>query len=320
MLLLLLLPLFCSVKAASLRALVTSSPSLTALVYGTLDSETGQFRRTADWSAFGASIGGHVWAAGPGGTTAVVTLFLNQDVNWVYLFDAQGRPLHNFSSPLVFCTLEYSPAAQAFMTVTIVNKAMNAAQLGWAPPFVTPRVGFDSRFYQQELGVSAMDHSSSTLYLFATSDSSQQTFLFAVSAASFSILRQMPCSIAPLATEYYNGTLLALVQGARLFSAVFCSSHFFFFSAAWNATTGAVWLEVHQVQAATGSSSLLAALSPGWPATLSASAVGADGTFFLGLGNAGDPPSVWRVASVSPSGAVTYSEPFLTPVLSLLPE
>jgi hypothetical protein len=200
-------------KSVPLRALLTTAPEFTELLYCNVDSASGRIQVLADWSRFGASTGGHAWSAGPNGATAVATLFLNETDNWVYLFDATGQPAANFSSPLVFDTIEYSPASAGFVTSTIIKEAMNTAQLSWTAPNVIPRVSFNPDFYQQELGVSAMDPVNSVLYMYGASDTSQNVYLFAVSTSSFTILRQVPSAITPLALEYFDGTLLAVVQG-----------------------------------------------------------------------------------------------------------
>jgi hypothetical protein len=177
---------------------------------------------------------------------------------------------------------------------------MNTAQLSWTVPNVIPRVALDPQYYEQELDVSAMDPATSVLYMYATSDVSQDVSLFSISTASFSVISKVPSMISPLAMEYFNGTLLAVVQAV-------------------NVNTSEIWLEVYRVDVLSGEATLYASLSPNWPASLSASAVDVQGNLYLGVGNAEDPPTIWRIATVTQSGSVSFSQSFQLAILSLLP-
>jgi hypothetical protein len=296
----LLLLFVLSSSASSLRALLTSTSSEYAeLLYGRLDSETGSFSLISNWTQYGACTGGHAWADGGNGMTAVTTLFLNSSLNWVYLFNEAGVPQANFSSELVFDVLQWSAPQQSFVTATIVAEAMNIAQISWKSPFVTPRVSLRSSLYEAELDVSAIDERG-IFYIFATSDSTQNVYLISIDTSSWNITQSVNSQInmPVMAMEWFQGYLLCTVQSIN---------------------ASQMWLEVFRVNPATGESKLYASLSPNWGSTLSASAVDKDtGTLYLGVGISEDPPTLWRVATVTTDGAVTFSQPFSRPILSLL--
>ncbi len=287
-------------SASSLRALLTSTSSEYAeLLYGRLDSETGSFSLISNWTQYGACTGGHAWADGGNGITAVTTLFLNSDFNWVYLFNEAGVPQANFSSGFVFDVLQWSAPQQSFVTATIVAEAMNIAQIAWKSPFVNPRVSLPSSFYEAELDVSAIDDKG-TMYMFATSDSTQNVYLISIDTSSWNVTQSVnsPINLPVVAMEWFQGFLLCTVQSIN---------------------ASQMWLEVFRVNPVTGESKLYASLSPNWASTLSASAVDkATGMLYLGVGISEDPPTLWRVATVTTTGVVTFSQPFSRPILSLL--
>ncbi len=142
--------------------------------------------------SLGGGLGGHTWVAGPNKTTCLTTIDMNSDANFMYLLNAQGGVLRNFSSPLVFDSTEWSTAANAFITSTILNEAIAFAQVrvfrcivrqvahvpraqvnfnGLA--HITSKFALNSQFYTQVLGVTSIDPQGN-LYSYAASDSSQQ--------------------------------------------------------------------------------------------------------------------------------------------------
>lgn len=87
-----LLLLLCSAcHSTVLRALLSTTESqYTDTLYGTLDTVSGSFGLVQNWTLLGACTGGHAFASSPQGDMAITTLFLDSELNWVYLFGSDG--------------------------------------------------------------------------------------------------------------------------------------------------------------------------------------------------------------------------------------
>lgn len=163
------------------------------------------------------------------------------------------------------------------------------------------RVQFSGDLYEQTLDVSCMDISTGTMYMFAVSDLTQDVYLVGVDTSSWIIRNKVPTPLQgePVAMEFYGNNIIVTVEMV-------------------NGTS--MWLEVNRVNPVTGSATRYATISPNWPSTLGASAMDPNtGVLYLGVGNAQEPPTLWRVATISPhDGSVSFSQAFARPILSLL--
>lgn len=290
-------------EGASIRAILSTSPSLYQVLYGTLDSQTGRFNLTANWTLYGPFLGGHSWASDDNkNVTAIFTLLPNSDKSLLLLFSKDGVVLSNFTADLAFSGLEYSIPQQGFVTTTMVNRSMSFARLNWnRTPHVIPRILLPREFYEQIIDVCCMDHKTGIMYIVVVSDETQEMLLVGVDTSSWMIHTKAPIRNLPgfpWALEYFGGNVIATVR-------VTDGSNF--------------WLEVFRIDPSTGHSTSFATLPVSWSYFSGASAIDPkSGVLYLGVGNTHYPPTLWRVASIDHAGSVSFSQAFHWPILSLL--